>query len=296
MDKNFKNQPIDQIFDDSDMGNFRRPNEEKSMSFLDHVEELRWHLIRAFAAILICMTGLFFFVDDLIKYVVLAPLSPEFPTHKLLCSFRDSFCFSELKISFQSTSPTEQFTKAIMIAIVGGLIISFPYIVWELWRFIRPGLRINERKNTKGVVFIVSGLFLTGVLFTYFFILPFTFRFFATFTLDPRIQNIWRIGEVIGLVTQFCLAGGLLFEQPVLVYVLSRIGILNPTLMRKYRRHAIVITLMLGGILTPSPDVMSQILLSAPIIILYEVGVFISAWVYKQKMKEVEIIKVESQN
>jgi sec-independent protein translocase protein TatC len=262
------------------------------MSFIDHLEELRWHIIRSVLAVLVGMVGIFFFINELIHYVILAPLSPDFPTHRLMCSLRESFCFDKLSVSFQATSPTEQFTKAILIAVVGGFIISFPYIIWELWRFIKPGLYVEEIKKTRGVVGIVSGLFLTGVSFTYFFIMPFTFRFFATFQLDPRVQNNWKIGDIIGLVVQFCLAGGLLFELPVIVYVLSSMGILTPMWMKRYRKHAVIVTLIVGGLLTPSPDVMSQLLLAFPIFVLYEVSIFISGRVYKKRnaTKELEII------
>jgi len=259
---------------------------QKNMSFLQHAEDMRWHVIRMLIAIVIGMVGMFLVMDWLIQSVILAPLQPDFPMHKLMCSIRESFCFQKLDVSFQATSPTEQFTKAILIAVVGGFIVAFPYIIWELWRFIKPALGPKEAKNARWSVFVVSILFLIGVCFAYFIILPFTFRFLAEFQLDERIQNIWRIGEVVGLVVQFSLAGGLLFELPILVYVLSRMGILRPKLMRKYRRHAVIVTLMLAGVLTPSPDILSQILLALPILLLYELSIGISARVERKRQKE----------
>ena len=256
------------------------------MSFLEHLEELRWHLIRSLIAVILGMVGMFVFINELIHFVILAPLSPQFPTHRLMCHIRKSFCFEELHVGFQATSPTEQFSKAILIAVVGGFILAFPYIIWEIWRFVKPGLYTEEAKKTRGVVSVISGLFLTGISFTYFVILPFTFRFFATFQLDPRVQNIWRIGDIISLVVQFCLAGGLLFELPVIVYVLSSIGILTPMLMKKYRKHAVIVTLFIGGLLTPSPDALSQLLLAIPILGLYEVSISISSRVYKRKLQK----------
>jgi sec-independent protein translocase protein TatC len=255
----------------------------KQMSFFDHLEELRWHILRALISIIVCMIVLFAFMGELIRYVILGPLSPDFITNRVLCQIRPSFCLQALKVSFQATAPTEQFSRAILIAVVGGFILSFPYIIWELWRFIRPGLYDTEVKRTRGIVGIISVLFFIGVGFTYFFILPVTFRFLAEFSLDPRIQNNWRIGDVVGLIVQFCVAGGLIFEQPVLVYFLAQLGMLSPMVMRKYRRHAIIITLVVAGILTPSPDIMSQLLLGLPMIGLYEVSIYVCARVYRQR-------------
>ena len=255
------------------------------MSFLDHLEELRWHLVRSMIAVGVGMVAVFIYLDDFIHYVVLAPLRSDFPTHRILCKLNRDFCFDKLDVSYQATSPSEQFTRAILLAAVGGLIAAFPYVVWEMWRFIKPGLYAQEVKRTRGSVAIVSILFLIGVSFTYYSVLPFTFRFFADFRLDPSVQNIWRIGDVIGLVVQFCLAGGVLFELPVIVYVLSSLGILTPMLMRRYRKHATVGTLVLAGILTPSPDVLSQLLLAGPMFLLYEISIYISNRVYQRRQR-----------
>ena len=256
----------------------------KNLTFLQHAEELRWHLLRALIAIAAGMIGMFVVLDWLLHEVILAPLRPDFPMHALLCRLNAEFCFEGLPVSLQATSPTEQFSKAILIGVAGGFILAFPYLIYELWRFVRPALKPEEARLSRAAIGAVSGLFLTGVAFAYFVILPVTFRFLAQFQLDPSIQNIWRIGDVVGLVVQFCIAGGLLFELPVLIYVLSRLGIVRPRLMRRYRRHALVVALVLSGVLTPSPDALSQLLLALPIVVLYEVSISISARVERARL------------
>lgn len=258
------------------------------MSFLEHLEELRWHLIRGLLGILIGMVILLIFVQDLIQYVILAPLKASFPTLLLLCKISPQNCLEDIPLKLQAISPSEQFTKAIVVGLVGGLILTFPYLVWEIWRFIKPGLYPSEVKKLKGIVGIISFLFLLGIAFTYLVVLPFTFRFFVTFQLAPDIENIWRIGDIISMVVQFSLAGGVLFQLPVLVYALSRIGILSPSLMRKFRKQSYVSILIIAGLLTPSPDVFSQLLLAIPMGLLYEGSILISAKVEKQRQKEWE--------
>jgi sec-independent protein translocase protein TatC len=265
------------------------PPNAKEMTFLEHLEELRWHLVRMLVAIAVAMVILFAYIQELVQYVILAPFRSDFPTHRLLCYLNQHFCFQKIEVQMQATDPTEQFTRAILIAAVAGIVITFPYCVWELWRFVRPGLEPQEIKALRGVVAVVSSLFLLGVLFAYFVICPFSLSFFASFKLAPDIQNIWRIGEVIGLIVNLSLAGGILFEMPVIAYVLARLGILGPAVMRKYRRHAIVGVLIIAGILTPSPDILSQILLALPMLLLYELSIRIVARVQEKAQKETAV-------
>lgn len=256
------------------------------MSFLGHLEELRWHLLRIFIVLIVAVIVMFNYISEAIQYVILSPFTPEFPTHKLLCYLNPSFCIHKIEVSLQATEPAEQFTKALLFSISGGIVVMFPYIVWEIWRFIKPGLYDHEMKKLKGVVFIISGLFVTGVLFAYFIICPFSLSFFSSFKLAPEVQNIWRIGEVISFIVNVCMVGGLMFEMPVLAYFLSKIGILYPQLMRRYRRHAVIIVLLIAGILTPSPDILSQILLALPMMLLYEVSIYISASIEKERNRK----------
>ncbi|MCS7073065.1 MAG: twin-arginine translocase subunit TatC, partial [Bacteroidia bacterium] len=187
----------------------------------------------------------------------------------------------KIDVLFQSTEPYEQFTKAIFFALTGGLIVSSPYVLWEIWRFIKPGLHPTEVKRTRGFVGAASFLFLAGVLFGYFVITPFSIRFLASFKLATDVQNVWRIGNVISMIAEISLAGGLLFEMPVVAYFLSKLEILTPQIMRTYRRHAIIVILIVAGILTP-PDPISQILLGVPMYALYELSIFISASVQRK--------------
>lgn len=262
------------------------------MSFLEHLEELRWHLLRSAIAVLAGMIGVFTFLDEFVGYILLGPLRPDFPTAQLLCRINPDLCPTDMNdlMQLQALSPTEQFSKAIYVGIVGGIIIAFPYIFWEVWRFIRPGLKVRERGTTVGIVITVSLLFFAGVAFAYFILAPFMLGFLAHFqitTLFP-VVNEWRIGDVIALITQVCLAGGILFEMPVLAYIFSKLGFLGPKVMRKYRKHAVVFIMVGAGILTPSPDIMSQLLLAVPMYILYEVSILISAIVTRKARKEEE--------
>ena len=261
--------------------------EQKQMSFLGHLEELRWHIIRAVVVLLVAMIVAFSQMQWLVQWVVLGPLQRDFFMTRLFCRLSDALCpGQQLQLTLQATDPTEQFSRAILISFVTAVVVAFPYLVWELWRFVRPGLYEREVRLTRGIVGVVSGLFLLGVFFGYAIISPFTLNFLAGFQLAPGVQNIWRVGEVIGLIVQLALAGGILFELPVAVWVLSRLGVVTPMFLRRYRRHAVVINLILAGILTPSPDVVSQLLLAVPMMLLYEVSIGISAREYRKRQAQ----------
>jgi sec-independent protein translocase protein TatC len=247
------------------------------MSFLEHLEELRWHLVRSVLAILVGMVACLVFIQEITEIVILGPTRPDFPTNRLLCEINPDICVGSVTVSLQSIAPTEQFTRALLTGIVAGLIVAFPYIAWEMWRFVKPGLKTRELKRMRGVVLVVSALFLLGVAFSYFILFPFTYSFLATFQITPDIENNWRIGSVIALLVQLVLAGGILFEMPVLAWVLTRIGLLGPRFMRKYRKHAVVGIIVAAGILTPSPDFLSQLIMAIPMYALYEVSIFNSA-------------------
>lgn len=255
------------------------------MSFVEHLEELRWHIIRSLIAVGIGMIFFFAYVQDFIENVVLAPFSPRFFINDFLCQMNETLCFGRIEVNFQATEPYEQFSRAIYISFIGGLIVAFPYVVWEFWRFLKPGLLDSEIKKTRGFVSVVSILFLLGVGFGYFVISPFSVIFLSQFQIAEGVQNNWRIGSVIELIAQISLAGGLLFQLPVLSYFLARIGILTSKVMRTYRRHAIVLILVIAGILTP-PDPFSQIFLGIPMFLLYEVSIWIVRSVEKKESQE----------
>jgi|GEM_PF-100777 len=256
---------------------------EGEMSFLDHLEELRWHLIRSFGVIATISVFIFIYIQRILEDVVLAPFSPEFPTHRFLCGLNEALCFDKIDVDIIAVDPYEQFLKAFSIAIIGGFIISFPYFIWEMWRFIKPGLHPTEQKKLRGNVFIISFLFFLGVTFAYYVIAPFSISFLSNFKLSPDIQNQWKIGKVITLITQIVLAGGILFELPIMVYYLAKVGLVTPSLMRQYRRHAIVVLLVLAAIITP-PDVLSQVLIFLPLVILYEISLVICVMVTRKDL------------
>jgi len=280
-------------------------NQETEMSFLDHLEELRWHLIRSAIVVFIGMIFLFINIREVTDNIILAPYSPDFPTYEYLCRIDESVCLhlvqkagdageapvlSRTQITMQATEPSEQFTRAIFIAIVGGLVLAFPYLIFELWRFIKPGLSRRERKNTTGFIFFTSFLFFLGVAFAYYIVSPMTIVFLANFKISDQVVQIWKIGDVISLVVMLCLAGGVLFEMPVLAYFLAKIGILNASMLSTYRRHAIVVMFILAGILTPSPDVFTQISVAIPLMVLYEISIFVVKYVQRQNVPETEEI------
>ncbi len=268
--------------------------EEKEMSFLDHLEELRWHLVRSVIAIAIGAIVVGININWFFDEVVFAPLQYEFPTHQLICKLMGKVCEGNiLEGDLQSIKPTEQFLKSISISLIAGFILAFPIIIWELWRFIKPGLHKHERTGMRGNVLIMSFLFFTGVLFSYFVIIPFAIRFLALFSISDQIQNIWRFGEVISLITQIVIAGGVVFEMPILVFYLSKMGLITPEVMIGYRRIAIIVLLVLSAVITP-PDVISQILIFLPLMGLYQLSITISRRVQrKAAAREKSLMKVD---
>lgn len=262
-----------------------KPASENEMSFLDHLEELRWHIIRSLIAIAIVAVVIFMYVKEFIEFFILQPFKPDFPVNRLMCHLNPDLCFEKMDVVFIAISPYEQFLMAFSVSIMGGFIVSFPYIAWETWRFIRPGLHENEQKKLSGNVAIISFLFFLGVVFSYYVVTPFSVTFLSEFKIADDVQNQWKIGEVIDLVTQIVLGGAIIFELPIVVYYLSRLGVLSPQFMREYHRHAIVLLLVIAAVITP-PDVLSMILIFIPLIILYEISILVSVVVTRKQDKE----------
>jgi sec-independent protein translocase protein TatC len=343
----------------------------EEMSFWEHLEELRWHLVRMVVAITICAVVLFIYRIEVIGGIFMAPFRYDFVTYRLICEhITDDFCppaeeggayfvakadtleleglmampdsmfpkaaatsapdsgtvpmtSVEIKtdtgyrqipiklrvdakkfmesgqaagfkiksksgemVSIQATSPYEQFMKAIIYAFFGGLILAFPYITYELWRFIRPALSGREAKRVRWNVLTTSILFFFGVAFGYYVILPTSVLFLAQFILFEEAENIWRIGDVINFELTVLFGAGLVFELPLIIYYLSLIGMVTPAFLRRYRRHSIVVLLTIAALITPSPDPFSQLLVFAPLMVLYEVSILISARVAKRKARE----------
>ncbi|MGC6428980.1 MAG: twin-arginine translocase subunit TatC [Flavobacteriales bacterium] len=254
----------------------------EEQSFLDHLEVLRWHLIRS--AIAIVLGAIIAFVNPHILFdqIIFASKDPSFATYQWLCwisrslSLGDTFCILEMPFTLMNINMSGQFSTHIISSLVAGLIISFPYVFWELWRFIKPALHQGEQKFSRGIVFYTSFLFILGVLFGYYFVAPLSVQFLGNYQISAQVANQINLNSFISTVTTVCLANGLIFQLPVLVYFLSKLGLITPDFLRKYRRHALVCLLLLAAIITP-PDIMSQIMVTFPLMILYEISIKISS-------------------
>jgi len=265
-------------------------NIEKEMSFLDHLEELRWHLIKSTIAIVLLGTVAFIFKEFVFDVLILGPKSADFPTYRLLCKSArsigmESFCFTELPFAIQSRKMAGQFSVHIWTSITAGFIVAFPYVLYQFWKFISPGLHINERKTARGFILIASLLFFMGVLFGYYVVTPLSINFLGTYQVSEQVLNEFDIDSYIGLVRACALSGGMIFELPIIIYFLTKIGLVTPELMRKYRKFALVFVLILSAIITP-PDIASQIIVAIPVVILYEVSIYISKAVIKRQNKK----------
>jgi sec-independent protein translocase protein TatC len=267
------------------------------MSFLEHLEELRWHIIRSLLAIVIMMIVAFCFKNVLFNDIVLAPKNPTFITNRLLCEFGhylaqhinfknpDVLCINTKPPNLIAIKMAGQLTTHITVAMVAGLILAFPVIIREFWMFFKPALHSNEAKYARGAVLASSSLFFTGVLFGYFLLSPLSIYFLTSYTISPDVVNQINVRSFIGTLTSICLATGVVFELPIVAFFLTKIGIITPAFMRKYRKHAIVVIFIVAAIITP-PDVFSQTLVAIPLLILYEISIFVSARVMKQKAKD----------
>ena len=264
--------------------------EEKELSFLQHLEVLRWHLVRAVSSIVVFAVLAFIYKDFVFDQVLLAPKNPDFPTYRFFCSLSDFLgmgdllCFGDQKWDLHSFTMSGQFSTHIITSLFAGFFIAFPYVFWEIWRFVKPALYSKETSITRGVVFFTSILFSVGVLFGYYLVAPLSVNFLGSYEVSSQVSNTIGLSSFVSTITTISFANGLIFELPMLVYFLTKIGLLTPEFMKKYRKHAIVLTLILSAIITP-PDVTSQILVSLPLIILYEISIRISARVLKNQNK-----------
>jgi len=267
------------------------------MSFLEHLEELRWHIIRSLIAIVVFMIIAFVFKNLLFDKIILAPKDPGFLTNRLLCDFShflasklnlsnpEILCINKQQLNLISIKMAGQITTHIVVALVAGLIIAFPFVIREFWAFFRPALLANEARHARGAVLASSLLFFTGVLFGYFILAPLSIHFLSSYQISEDVVNQINVRSFIGTLTSICLATGLIFELPIVAFFLTKIGIITPDFMRKYRKHAIVVIFIVAAIITP-PDVFSQTLVSIPLLLLYEVSIGISARVIRKKEKD----------
>jgi len=266
---------------------------EKEMSFLEHLEELRWHIIRSVLAIVFFMIIAFVFKTFVFDKIILAPKSSSFFTNRMLCQLgerllnTEALCINSKHLDLISIKMAGQLTTHIAVSMVAGLILAFPIILWEFWQFFKPALRPNESAYAKGAVAAASILFFIGVLFGYYLLSPLSMHFLGSYEVSPEVSNQINIRSYIGTLSSICLATGLVFELPIISFFLTKIGLVTPSFLRKYRKHALVIIFILSAIITP-PDVFSQMLVSIPLILLYEVGIAISVRVVKRNEKERE--------
>lgn len=272
---------------------FSRDESDSEMSFVDHLEALRWHIVRSLLAILVAAIVIFVKMDYVFDKIILGPAYSDFITYKWLCDFshwaglEDAMCLSDINLKLISTEMSSQFMMSFNIAFVGGFIFAFPYVFWEFWRFVRPALTPAELKKTRGMIFWVSLLFFLGVAFGYLIIAPYTINFFASFTLSNLIENSFRISDYIENITQLVLGTGLVFQLPLVVFFLSKIGLVTPAFLKASRKYALVVILVIAAVITP-PDVISQLIVTIPLWILYEISIVISARTIREQKKKDE--------
>lgn len=265
-------------------------NLESEMSFFDHLDALRGHLIRSAIAIIVITGFVFAYYDWIFANVIMGPSNENFWTYRTMCNVGNAlgrnFCFSKFNISLINTEMAGQFTLQINSSLMIGLTLGVPYLLWEIWRFIKPALLEKERKAAGGFVFYTSILFFIGVLFGYYVITPMSLHFLATYTVSSRIQNLFDIDSYISSVATLTIASGLVFELPMLIYVLATVGIMTPKFMRESRRYAIVIILIIAAVVTPTPDMLTMTIVSIPLFILYEASIFVAAGVERSRNKK----------
>lgn len=279
----------------------RRGGSDATMSMMEHVEALRWHIVRSIVVIFIAAIVVFINIDFIFDKIIIGPAKSDFISYQWMCYLGDQlnikeFCMNGVDLEFQNTQLIGQFMLSISVSFFVGFIVAFPYVFWEFWRFIKPALTDNEVKMAGGVVFWSSFLFLFGVTFSYFIVTPFTISFFSNYELSPNFKNIITIKNYYDTISDLIIGMGIVFELPIVVYFLSKVGILTPKFMREKRRYAIVIIMVVAAIITP-PDWFSIFLVWVPLLLLYEASILLSARVYKKRMAKqgVEVVKEEDE-
>lgn len=274
--------------------NKRNKDTKAEMSFIDHLEELRWHVIRSVIAILIGAIFIFIYSSFVVDKILLGPAHEDFITYSWFCrmghflGLGNTLCFGSVKPAFIATAMTEQFVTTFTVAFVGGFILAFPYVFWEFWRFIRPALSQKEMKKTRGVIFWVSFLFFLGVAFGYYILTPFMVNFYFSYKLSPLITIMPTFSDYVENLVYTTVGIGILFQMPLLVMVLARIGIITAKFLKKYRRHAFVLILIAAAIITPSTDPFSLTIVTLPLYALYEASIVIASRIDKRKNKEMK--------
>ena len=262
-------------------------SKEAEMSFLDHLEVMRWHLLRSILAVVILALVAFVFKEIVFDKIILAPKEPGFPTNRWLCQLGEilglkRICINQNPFTLQTVKMAEQFSMHIIVSLVAGVVVAFPYIFFEIWRFIVPALYDKEKQTASGAVFYTSLLFILGVGFGYYIISPLSVNFLGNYKVSESVISAPTLRSYVQTITSVVLASGIVFQLPILIYFLSKVGLVTPGFLKKYRRHSIILIVTLSAIITP-PDVFSQILVALPLMVLYEVGILISRRIMKEQ-------------
>ncbi len=263
---------------------------QNEMSFLNHLEVLRWTLVRSSIAVFIFGIVAFLNKNFIFNHIILAPKDPSFVTYRFLCRVSKIFgtnglCIDEIPFIVQSRTMAGQFSAHIWTSMAFGFILAFPYIIWEVWKFLKPALYENEKKNAKSFILVTSFLFFLGILFGYYVITPLSVNFLGSYRVADEIKNNFDLSSYSSLLKASCLSSGFIFELPIIIYFLTKMGLVTPEFLKKYRKYALVLVLILAAIITP-PDIISQVIVAIPMIILYEVSIKISRFIIKKEEKE----------
>ena len=263
-------------------------NIEAEMSFFEHIEVLRWHIIRSVIAIAVFAILSFTFFDFVFNSIIMGPKSLDFWTYRMMCKIGSllnlpEFCVEQIPFNLIVTEITSQFMIKINSCLLMALFLGFPYLLFEIWLFIKPALTEIEQKSARGFVFFATVLFVLGALFGYYIVVPLSINFLANVSLSPEIQNEFRLDSYLSTVATLTLGCGIIFLLPILIYVLSKIGIMTPEFMRASRRYAIIIILIIAAIITPTADIFTLLTVSAPMFLLYELSITVSARVQREK-------------
>ena len=260
---------------------------ESEMSFLDHLEVMRWHLLRSILAVVIMALVAFVFKEIVFDKIILAPKEPHFPTNRWLCQLGEilgleRICINQNPFSLQTVKMAEQFSMHIIVSMVAGVVVAFPYVFFEIWRFIIPALYDKEKQTASGAVFFTSLLFILGVAFGYYIISPLSVNFLGNYKVSESVISAPTLRSYVQTITSVVLASGLVFQLPILIYFLSKVGLVTPSFLKRYRRHSLILIVTLSAIITP-PDVFSQVLVALPLMVLYEIGISISKRIVRQQ-------------
>ena len=265
---------------------------EAEMSFFDHLDVLRKHLIRAVIAVAVFTGIAFYFNEEILDKIIFGPKKPDFWTYRMMCKLVEHFpslgkdmCITKINGEIINTEMAGQFNLQLNVCVMCGIVVGFPYLLWEIWRFVKPALHENERKSASGFVFFASVLFVIGILFGYFVVCPLSVNFLTGYTVSTEIKNTFTVDSYLSSVATLTLGTGIIFELPVIIFILSKLCLMTPKLMRASRRYAAVIILIIAAIVTPTPDIMTMLIVATPLFLLYELSIFVSAYIERKKKK-----------